>query len=95
MDYSKLTSLIPTSKQETLSDKLVDIILASKNDDKMPSHLANTILHHWQNDNLKSEAGLAKLLEAATSLELEKTLNSLSELKMPDIAEKIKQELAH
>jgi len=94
LDYSKLTSLIPTSRQETLSDKLVDIILASKNDDKMPGNLAKIILYHWQNDNLKSEAGLVKLLEAATSVELEKTLNVLNELQMPDIAERIKQELA-
>lgn len=94
MDYFKLTSLIPTSKRETLSDKLVDIILTSKNDDKMPSHLANIILYHWQNDNLKSDAGLVKLLEAAVTVELEKTLNALSELQMPNIAERIKQELA-
>jgi len=91
VDYLKLTSLIPPLKRETLSDKLIDIILTSKNDDKMPSRLANTMLNHWQNDNLKSESGLATLMEAAVLVELEKTLTSLNELQMQDVVEQIKQ----
>jgi len=77
-----------------LSDKLIDVILASKNDDKLPSQLAKTILHHWQNDNLKSESGLATLLESAVLVELEKTFSALNELQMSDVAEQIKQKLA-
>ena len=74
-----------------LSDKLVDIILTSKNDDKLPSQLAKTILNQWQNDNLKSESGLATLLESAVLVELEKTSSALNELQMSDVAEQIKQ----
>jgi len=74
-----------------LSDKLVDIILTSKNDDKLPSQLAKTILNQWQNDNLKSESGLATLLQSAVLVELEKTFSALNELQMSDVAEQIKQ----
>ena len=91
MDYLKLASLVPVSKWGMLSDKLIDVILTSKNDDKLPSQLAKTILHHWQNDNLKSESGLATLLESAVLVELEKTFSALNELQMPDIAEQIIQ----
>ena len=94
MDYLKIASLVPVSKWEMLSDKLIDVILASKNDDKLPSQLAKTILHHWQNDNLKSESGLATLLESAVLVELEKTFSALNELQMSDVAEQIKQKLA-
>ncbi len=92
MEYLKLASSIPTSKRETISEKLIDIVLTSKNDDKLPSRLASNMLHHWQNDNLKSEAGLATLLEAAVLIELEKTFSALNELQMSNIAEQIKQE---
>ena len=94
MDYLKIASLVPVSKWEMLSDKLIDVILASRNDDKLPSQLAKTMLHHWQNDNLKSESGLATLLESAVLVELEKTFSALNELQMSDVAEQIKQKLA-
>jgi len=94
LDYLKIASLVPVSKWEMLSDKLIDVILASRNDDKLPSQLAKTMLHHWQNDNLKSESGLATLLESAVLVELEKTFSALNELQMSDVAEQIKQKLA-
>jgi len=93
MDYRKLVELIPVAKWEALSDKLVDFILTSKNDEKMPSPLANTILHYWQQDILKRESGLAVLLEAALLLEPDKTVNAFTELQMANIAEQIKEAL--
>jgi len=90
VDYRKLVEFIPVAKREMLSDKLVDFILTSKNDEKMPSQLANTILHHWQQDVLESESGLTALLEAALLLEPEKTLGAFTELEMAHIAEQIK-----
>ena len=75
---------------ETVSNKLADFILTSKNDEKMPAALANTILHQWKNDALKSERGLAALLEAAVLLEPEKTIGFFTEQQMTDIAEQIK-----
>ena len=72
MDYHKLVESIPVEKRKTTADKLVGIILSSKNDYKMPSNLANTILHQWQQDLLTSELGLSALLKAAVLLEQEK-----------------------
>jgi len=91
MDYRKLVETIPVPKQEQLSDRLIDFLLSSKNDDKMPSQLANTILHHWQNDILISESGLTALLEAAVLLEPDKTIGAFTELGLTGMAEQIKQ----
>jgi len=93
MDYHKLVELIPVAKCETLSDRLVDFILTSKNDEKMPSQLANKMLHYWQHDMLKSESGLTALLEAALLLEPDKTINVFNELQMANVAEQIKEML--
>ncbi len=90
MEYAKITAMIPAEKREMLSDKFVDFILTSKNDEKMPSQLANTLLHSWQQNLLKTENGLAILLEAALLLEPEKTVNLFNELQMPNVAEQIK-----
>jgi len=93
MDYRKLVETIPVGKREPLSNKLVDLILSSKNDDKMPSQLANTILHHWQNDILISESGLTALLEAAALLEPDKTVEVFTQLELADFAPQIKEAL--
>jgi hypothetical protein len=93
MDYRKLLEMIPNGKWEIVSDKLIDFILASKNDDKMPGHLANVILSQWQNDTLKSETGITALLRAAVLLEPEKTTTMFNELQMANVAEQIKETL--
>jgi hypothetical protein len=85
--------MIPVGKREILSDKLVDFMLTSKNDEKMPSQLANTMLHYWQQDVLGSESGLTALLEAALLLEPDKTINAFNELQMANVAEQIKAAL--
>lgn len=91
LNYIELASLIPTEVRQRLSDKLVDFILTSKNDNKMPSRLANNIVHDWQRDLLQSESGLAKLLEAAVLLEPEKVIGTLNELQLTNVAAQIKQ----
>ena len=93
MDYPKLAELIPREKRRNTADKLVDIILSSKNDNKMPSDLANTILYQWQQNLLTSKHGLSALLKAAVLLEQEKTLTVLGELQLNEIADKIKGEV--
>lgn len=91
MSFRNIAETIPAEKRQTVSDKLSDIILSSKNDDRMPNDLANTILHLWQRNLLSAEHGLATLLEAATLLESEKAIASLTELGLPDVAEQVKQ----
>jgi hypothetical protein len=93
MEYPKFVGLIPVDKWGVVLDKLTDLVLTSKNDDKMPSRLANAILHDWQRDVLKSESGLTAMLEAALLLEPEKTLAVFSELQMENIGEQIKETL--
>lgn len=91
MDYRKIVEMVPIEKREKLSAKLIDFILKSKNADKMPSSLANIILHHWQRGPLTNEAGLAALLEAAVVLESDKTMNFLGEeLQLLDVVKAIK-----
>jgi len=93
MDFSKLVNMIPESKRQPLSDKLVDFILTSKSDDKMPSALAHTLLHYWQRNLLESEHGLHALLEASVLLEPEKTLAAFNELQLANITDEIRAEM--
>ena len=93
MDYTKLAELIPREKRKNTADKLVGIILSSKNDSKMPSDLANTILNQWQQDLLTGEPGLSALLKAAVLLEQEKVLTVLGELELNEMADKIRGEV--
>jgi hypothetical protein len=93
MNYLDLVELIPREKRKDAADKLVNIILSSKNNDKMPGDLANTILYRWQQNLLTSEAGLSALLNAAVLLEQEKTLIVLGELQLSEIADNIKGEI--
>jgi len=90
MEYDKLVEAIAVEKRRMVSDRLVDIILTSKNDEKMPSQLANAILSHWQKDILSTQDGLTALLEAAVILEPEKTVTALTELQLTGIAEQVK-----
>jgi hypothetical protein len=91
MDYRKIFDNVSVLKREGLSTKLIDVILLSKNDDKMPSQLANTILQQWQQDTLLTESGLTALLEAAVLLEPVKTVEALTALELADIAGQIKE----
>jgi len=89
--YQKIVKNIPVKKREELSDKLIDLLLKTKNEDKMPGSLANTLLHQWQLGPLTTEAGLATLLEAAVLLESEKTVEILEqELQLLDVVKAVK-----
>lgn len=90
MDYYEVVEKIPSGRREELSDKLVDVILASKNEKKMSAKLANSILYHWQRGLLGDDGGLAALLEAAIILEPDKTLEILDDLRFIEIVEKVK-----
>ena len=91
MDYPKLVETIPSAKWPELVDALINAILTTKNDDKMPPNLANTILHEWQLDTLETEEGLVTLLEASVLLEPEKTLAAAESLQLIDVTQAVKQ----
>ncbi len=86
-----MVEMVPAEKREKLSAKLIDFLLKSKNADKMPSNLAKTILHQWQQGPLTDDAGLTALLEAAVVVEKEKTVYFLEEeLRLLDVVKAIK-----
>ena len=93
MEYSGLVDLVEESRWQVLSDKLVDLILTTKNDEKMPGALARRFLDLWRQDHLVSKMGLAVLLEAGVRLEPEKVLSTLSELDLGILESKIKEDL--
>ena len=89
MDYRRIIDNVSVLKREDLSTKLIDVILRSKNDDMMPSQLANSILQQWQQNTLATESGLTALLEAAVLLDPAKTVEALTALELADIAGQI------
>jgi hypothetical protein len=91
MDYPKLVELVPEEKLGPLSDQLLNFILTTKNDGKMPTKLANAMLYKMQYGAIKGKTGVAVLLEAALLLEPEKTMTALGEMQMSTLAEEIKK----
>jgi len=82
---------IPTSLWKTASERMIDIVLNSSNADDMPSDLAKTILYYWQRDQLATEIGLQRLLEAAMRLEPERTISFVEELGLPELVVILRQ----
>ena len=93
MAIEKIVGRIPASLWGAASEKLIDIILNSSNARKMPSSLAKTILYYWQRDQLETETGLQRLLEAAMILEPEKTVAVMRELGMQKIVVMLEETL--
>lgn len=87
----KIARNIPASLWTLTSEKLVDIILNSSKASKMPSELAKTILYYWQRDQLATEVGLQRLLEASMLLEPEKTISLMEELGLSEVVVMLKE----
>ena len=90
MDYLELAEMIPSEKWGIVSDQLTGFILTSKNDEKMPNDLANSILLNMKNKVSSSKMGVALLLEAALLLEQEKSLGLFGEMQLSKIVDKVK-----
>ena len=92
MVYKKIVKMIPVEKRGTLSDKLLNYLLKTKNEPKMPSSMANCFLSQWRAGTFEDEVGLAVLLEASALVELEKTTKFLEqELQLVNVAEAVKE----
>ena len=92
MSYKKIVRMIPVEKREELSDKLLNYLLKSKKEKKMPSSLAKCFLSQWQTGSFDDEVGLAVLLEATALLEPEKTTEFLEqELQLAEVAKALKE----
>ena len=71
---------VPVVLRATLADKLIDLILNSPRGDQLSSDLAKTILFYWQRDQLSSEIGLQRLLEASMIVSPGETLKLFEDL---------------
>ncbi len=91
MDYPKLADLVPAEKLGPLSDQLLNFVLTTKNEGKMPTKLANCMLSAMQQGIIKNKTGVSILLEVALLLEPEKTMAALNEMQMTQLAEEIKK----
>lgn len=71
---------IPVSLYKTLSDKLVSIILDSKDRDAISSESTKKIIYLWRQDQLASPTGIMTLLSAGIKVDqstVEKVLDNL------------------
>ncbi len=91
MALEKIARKIPASLWNVASEKLVDVTLNSQNASKMPSDLAKTILYYWQRDQLATEVGLHRLLEASMILEPDKTISLMEELGLSEVVVMLKE----
>jgi hypothetical protein len=92
MELSNVAKKVPASIREIVVEKLMDLILNSKNAGNMPSGLAKTILYYWQRDVLTTDVGMERLLEAAVLLEPEATVTTLgTELGLQEVAIMLKE----
>lgn len=91
MALEKIARNIPASLWNEASEKLIDAVLNSQNASKMPSDLAKTILYYWQRDQLATEVGLQRLLEASMLLDPEKTVSVMEELGLSEIVTMLKE----
>lgn len=85
-----ITNKIPENMLHATSEKLTDIILNTQNTERMPPQLAKTILQQWQNNQLTTEIGIQNLIQAAMTVDPEKTTTSLEEMGLADLAQQLK-----
>ncbi len=91
MSIEEIVKQIPTSMGGNVFESLIDVVLNSPNGEKIPSNLAKNLLYYWQRDQLATEIGLQRLLEAAMMMEPDKTVNVLGELGLQEIAAAAKE----
>lgn len=92
MVYKKIVKMIPVEKREKLSDKLLNYLLKTKNESKMPSTMAKCFLTQWQTGTFDDEVGLEVLLEATAMVERQKIADFLEEdLQLAEVAKAIKE----
>ena len=91
VSLERIARKIPASLLTIASEKLIDVVLNSSNADKMPSDLAKTILYYWQRDQLKTEIGMQRLLEASMLVNAEQTIATMESLGLPELVIMLKE----
>ena len=76
---------IPNSLHGDLSNKLVEIVLGSKEKNVIPTEMAKKIIYLWRQDQLASPTGVKALLEAAVLVDVEATHSILDQLGLQEV----------
>lgn len=87
----EVVKLIPPSLRETVSNELIKVITSSPHGRRIPSSIARSLLYYWQRDQLSTEIGLAKLIEASLILEQDRTIKILIDLGLDEAVRAIKE----
>ncbi len=91
MDYPKIVELIPAEKWGPLSDQLIGVILNAKKADTLSNKLANCMLLEMKQGATGTKQGLSVVLEAAVTVDAEKTVTALGDMQLLKIAELVVQ----
>ena len=81
---------MPVSLYKPLSDKLVSIILDSKEKNSVSTETTKKIIYLWRQDQLATPTGLETLLSAAVNVDHEATVEVLEELGLHELVVAIK-----
>ena len=92
MSYQKIVKMIPVEKRGVISEKLLNYVLKSKKESKLPSSMAKCFLSQWETSTFEDEVSLGVLLETAAILEFEKTTEFLEqECQLAEVAKALKK----
>jgi hypothetical protein len=93
--YRKIVKLIPVEKRGIISEKLLNYVLKSKKENKLPNSMAKCFLAQWQAGSCDDETGLSVLLEMAAYLALDKAAVFLEqECQLAEAAKAFKSSIA-
>jgi len=76
---------IPNSLHGDLSNKLIEIVLGTKEKNVIPTEMAKKIIYLWRQDQLASPTGVIALLEAAVMVDIEATHSILDQLGLQEV----------
>jgi hypothetical protein len=76
---------IPNSLHGDLSNRLIEIVLGTKEKNVIPTEMAKKIIYLWRQDQLASPTGVDALLEAAVMVDVEATHSILDQLGLQEV----------
>jgi hypothetical protein len=82
---------IPSSLHGDLSEKLIEIVLNTKEKKAIPTELAKKIIYLWRQDQLATKSGIETLIEGAIKVDAPMTLQLLDELGLQEISVALKE----
>ncbi|RLI33274.1 hypothetical protein DRO56_02090 [Candidatus Bathyarchaeota archaeon] len=93
-DLREIVGRIPSELYGDLSMDLMDLLLAAKKGDRIPSSSVKELLQLWRRDKLDTPDGISLLLEAALSVDPEGTGRLLASKGLSEVAGKLGLEVS-